>query len=99
MWSKSIWRLKPTTFSVSELVYVLDKEIILSHVLVPRHEVMSKEETEVVLAKYGIITDQLPRITEEDPVAKNIGAKKGDVLKITRRSHTAGEALYYRVVV
>ncbi|MBI1974086.1 DNA-directed RNA polymerase subunit H [Candidatus Micrarchaeota archaeon] len=78
---------------------MLDKEIILSHSLVPRHEVLAKEDADEVLKKYGITRDMLPKIYESDAVVKVIDAKKGDMLKITRRSPTAGESVYYRLVV
>ncbi len=72
---------------------------ILEHELVPTHEVMKKTEVKELLDSFGVTTEQLPKIRENDPVAKAIKAKKGDVLRITRRSPTAGEAIYYRIVV
>ncbi len=42
---------------------------------------------------------QFPFISSTDPAAKSIGAKAGDFIRITRRSETAGETVYYRYVV
>jgi DNA-directed RNA polymerase subunit H len=67
--------------------------------LVPKHEILTKEEEEELLKKYKITKKQLPRILSTDPAVKAIGAKKGDIIKITRKSPTAGETYYYRVVV
>ncbi len=78
---------------------MLDSDIILGHSLVPKHEIMSDAAVERVLKQYKVTKEQLPKIKAEDPVAKAIGAKKGQVLKITRNSITAGKAIYYRVVV
>ncbi len=73
---------------------------ILEHELVPKHEIISEKEKEELLKKYGIKSlRQLPRILSSDPVVKAIGAKVGDIIKITRKSPTAGEAVYYRIVV
>lgn len=78
---------------------MLDADIITGHSLVPKHEVVSDTAVERVLKKYNVAKDQLPKIKADDPVVKAIGAKKGQVLKITRNSMTAGKAVYYRVVV
>jgi DNA-directed RNA polymerase subunit H len=41
----------------------------------------------------------MPQIGSTDPAVKVIGAKPGDVLRIIRRSQTAGEHITYRYVV
>jgi DNA-directed RNA polymerase subunit H len=77
----------------------LTKFSLLDHELVPKHEIMSEGELKSVLSKYFIDKEQLPKIKVQDPVIKEIGATIGDVVKITRMSHTAGEADYYRLVI
>lgn len=72
---------------------------ILEHELVPKHEVLSPEEALKILKKLGITPDKLPWIRASDPVARAIKAKPGDIVKIIRKSPTAGEAVVYRYVV
>jgi len=72
---------------------------ILEHELVPEHVVLSKEEGERVLKMYNIEAQQLPKILTSDPVVKAIGAKKGDIIKVIRKSKTAEKAIAYRIVV
>lgn len=72
---------------------------ILEHELVPEHEVLSPSDTKAVLKKFGIKKEQLPTIYQKDSVIKKIKAKVGDVIKITRKSETAGKTTYYRQVV
>ena len=69
------------------------------HILVPKHEVLSKEEAEELLKILGINKEQLPKIKATDPIVKEIGAKPGDIIKITRDSLTAGKSVFYRLVV
>ncbi len=72
---------------------------LLKHVLVPKHEVISKEEKDSLLQSLNITEDKLPKILDSDAVVKAIEANVGDVIKVTRKSPTAGEAIYYRIVV
>jgi DNA-directed RNA polymerase subunit H (RpoH/RPB5) len=72
---------------------------ILSHKLVPYHEVISEKEKNELMEKYKITPDQLPKILNSDPVAKYIGAKPGQIVKVIRKSRTAKEAIAYRFVV
>jgi DNA-directed RNA polymerase subunit H len=77
----------------------LTKFSLLDHELVPKHEIMLEGELKSVLGKFSIEKEQLPKIKVQDPVSKEIGATVGDVVKITRKSQTAGEADYYRLVI
>ncbi len=72
---------------------------IFEHALVPFHEILSEKEKNQLLTQYKIKPYQMPQIKSGDPAVKAIGAKPGDVLKITRKSTTAGEHITYRYVV
>ncbi|MEM5772151.1 MAG: DNA-directed RNA polymerase subunit H [Candidatus Aenigmatarchaeota archaeon] len=76
----------------------INKEI-LDHYLVPKHIILNEKEKNELLQKLNISEQQLPKISINDPIVKLIGAKEGDVIKIIRKSHTAGESIYYRLVV
>ncbi|UCB58555.1 MAG: DNA-directed RNA polymerase subunit H [Thermoplasmatales archaeon] len=72
---------------------------IMRHDLVPLHEVISEEEKKQLFEDLNITPDQLPKIMDTDPVSISIGAKPGQIVKIVRKSHTANEAVAYRLVV
>jgi DNA-directed RNA polymerase subunit H len=72
---------------------------VSTHALVPKHELLSPTEAEDIVKKYNATPNQFPYILSIDPAAKELGAKPGDFVKITRRSETAGETVYYRYVV
>lgn len=76
------------------------KEVnILKHELVPKHSILNEKEKEDLFNRYGINIKQLPRISSSDPVIKVINGQPGDVVKIARKSPTAKETVYYRVVI
>jgi DNA-directed RNA polymerase subunit H len=69
------------------------------HALTPKHLKVSDREKKHVLERYRAILRDLPKIYKTDPAIINLDAKPGDVIKILRQSQTAGEAVFYRVVV
>jgi len=68
---------------------------LMSHVLVPRHEIVPSDEREELIRKYGPLK-LFPKILTTDPVVRQLGAKPGDVIKITR---PGAKVPAYRVVV
>ena len=80
---------------------VSKKNVVLvpDHVLVPKHEIMTKKDAEEVLETYHCRTTDLPLIFVNDPAIVGLGVKPGDMIRITRKSATAGESFYYRYVV
>jgi len=79
-----------------------EKEIpydIFEHQFVPKHELLSKKDADELMREFHIRPHQLPYIRLNDPAAKALGAKAGDIIRITRKSPTAGEVIVYRYVV
>ena len=72
---------------------------VLNHDLVPIHELLSEEEIRLLYAQYNINPEQLPKILASDPAAMAIGAKANQVVRIRRKSKTAGESIAFRLVI
>jgi len=72
---------------------------IFEHALVPKHEILTEKEQNELLAQYKVKPYQMPQVKSSDPAIKAIGAKPGDILRIIRKSATAGKHITYRYVV
>lgn len=70
----------------------------LSHFLVPKHEILAKSKHQELLSSLGVDEQKFPKIKLNDPQVKLLGAKEGDIIKITRADPTK-ENIYYRLVV
>jgi len=73
--------------------------LVPDHVYVPKHEIITKKDAEEVLKKFNCKPTEMPLIFANDPAIIGLGVKPGDMIKITRKSPTAGEGIYYRYVV
>lgn len=83
-----------TTFLADTLLYD-----IWEHAAVPRHTLLTPAEKDDLLRSLKCTADQLPRIMRDDPMARYMGLRVGDVVRIDRPSVTVGMDVYYRVVV
>ena len=77
----------------------MTKFAVRDHEMVPEHVLLTPEEGDEVLKGFDIEAPHLPKIHVDDPAAKEIGAKVGDIIKIIRRSTTARQSIFYRLVI
>lgn len=80
----------------------LESEMLINiteHELVPQHILLTSEEKEELFARYKLKESQLMKMLTTDPVARYYGYKRGQVIKIIRKSDTAGRYVTHRLVV
>lgn len=96
---------KDTVFNASNgfIQLFLTKELMYNpnkHFLVPKHEKMSEDEVKELMDELQLKTrNQLPFIQKTDIIARWLGLKQGDVVRIIRYSETSGEYRYYRTCI
>ena len=73
--------------------YKVDK-----HILTPKHVKLSEKDKALLLERYQVSSKELPKILKTDAAIKGLDAKPGDAIKIIRKSPTAGESIFYRVI-
>lgn len=79
-------------FQLRELMYNPSK-----HELVPKHEKLSEADAKNIMETYMIKSKtQMPLIHRTDVMARWLGLRHGDIVKITRYNETSGEYYYYR---
>jgi len=71
----------------------------LVHVLVPEHTKLSDKEKQTLFETYNITIKELPKILITDPAIRHLEPKENDVIKISRKSPTAGNSVFYRGVI
>ena len=72
---------------------------VFEHAYVPLHEILTDEERKEISEKFHAEPFQFPWIRSTDPISIILGARPGDVLRVTHKSETAGRYLSYRYVV
>ena len=78
---------------------IVEETKVTDHVLVPKHEIIGEEEKKLAPAQFNATEEQFPFLFSTDPVVREVGAKPGDMIRITRVGDTAGETTYFRFVV
>jgi len=70
------------------------------HVFVPEHIKLTPDEANEVMQKYMIKSKlQMPVILHNDIIAKWLGLKQGDIVKIIRYNENSGLSYYYRCCI
>jgi len=72
---------------------------IFDHEFVSKHELLKLEEKEKFLEEHKMQAHQLPRINSSDPAIIAVGGNPGDIVRVIRKSKTAGKYVSYRYVV
>jgi len=72
---------------------------ISHHQFVPKHRILSHQETKELLEKYSCNIKNLPTIKRDDPMAKYIGLRIKQICEIKRENITSGVTTHYRLCV
>ena len=78
-------------FWILELQYNITK-----HSFVPKHTIVSEDEKSEILNRYKVKLRDMPIILSTDPVARYLGLKQGQLVRIERPSPSSGTYVTYR---
>jgi DNA-directed RNA polymerase I, II, and III subunit RPABC1 len=87
------------TFEIELFKHIELKFNVTKHSLVPKHELLDDKSKHTFCKAHKVMEKNLPRILVTDPIARYYNMKKGQFVKITRFSETAGTFVTYRVCV
>ena len=99
---------KPATFNIRSVQtnYGMNAEIfalaelqfnVSRHHLVPKHAKMTDVEVKSLMETYMLPSKScLPSISVADPMAKYLGIRIGEVVRISRPSQSSGATFFYR---
>ncbi|AEA38977.1 RNA polymerase I, II and III 24.3 kDa subunit (nucleomorph) [Cryptomonas paramecium] len=85
--------------SGDKIEYFNESELIINithHTLVPKHEILSLEESKCLFKRYYIKETQLPKIQKKDPISRYFGIQKNQIVRIIRPSENSGRYITYR---
>jgi DNA-directed RNA polymerase I, II, and III subunit RPABC1 len=80
----------------------LEEDLVVNitrHELVPEHTPLEPDEAKKVLEAHSLSIEMLPRMLATDPVSQYFGLERGRIVRIKRKSESAGEYVTYRQVV
>lgn len=99
--TKRLQQLSRSEFGVKVQLFHEDDLVvnITRHELVPKHTPLEEAELKEMLEAHSLQLHQLPRLLSTDPVALYFALERGQVVKITRKSESAGRYETYRQVV
>lgn len=81
-----------------ELFYTSELRIdITQHQLVPRHVQLSTQEAEAVLKQYKASHQHIPKILLTDPMARYLGLREGEMVRVERKMGNQGQLPMYRI--
>ncbi len=69
------------------------------HGLIPIHEKLSEQEKEKLFSELKVNFKDMPKIFRNDTAIAEADVKAGDIIKVTRKSATAKETVFYRGVI
>lgn len=87
--------------TIKDLEYFTLLEIvrdISKHMLIPKHILLSNDEAKQLMEEYNIKQKDMGMICYDDPMARFLNAKIGNIIQIIRYSIYSGYSTYYRLV-
>jgi len=78
-------------FGLENLMFNISK-----HIFVPTHTILKSDEVRDMLSLYNTKIEHLPVIKREDQMAKYIGLRPGQIVKINSYNATTGLSIDYR---